>query len=398
MTGPNSARIAARGDVRAFLAMDVLARAGRMRAEGADVLMMCVGQPSAPAPREAREAAARLVSDGRVSYTDAAGRPDLRKRIARYYVDAYGVDLAPERVFVTTGSSAGFNLAFLALFEPRARVAVASPGYPAYRNILSALSLEVVEIAVDAGSRWTLDRDRLLAEHGRKPLDGVLLASPGNPSGTMTAPHTLSELLSACRDEDIRVVSDEIYHRLTYPDASGIAERTALSFDDEAIVVNSFSKYFCMTGWRIGWMVLPEPLVRPIERLAQNLYICAPEVSQVAALHALDATDELEAVRTGYARNRAHLLERLPAMGFGEVLPIDGAFYAYADAERLIERMGASDSLDFCNRLLDATGVAVTPGLDFDLERGRRFVRISFAGAEADVKAASERMLSWTAA
>ena len=383
-----SVTVSSRADVRPFLAMDVLRDATRMRAEGRDVVMMCVGQPAAPAPRAAREAAARLAEHGPVGYTDAAGRADLREGLARYIARTYDREVDPARLFVTTGSSAGFNLAFLLLFEPGARVAMAAPGYPAYRNIMQALSIEPVEIAVDASSRWALHRERLEAEHRRRPLDGVLLASPGNPTGTMTEPDALAELVRFCDDEGIRVVSDEIYHRLVYLDAP--AERSALQFTDEAVVVNSFSKYFCMTGWRIGWLVLPERMVRPMERLGQNLYISAPEISQAAALAALDAEDELEAVRQGYVRNRALLLDRLPRMGFGEILPMDGAFYAFAE-------LGdpAEDSHAFCLELLEATGVAITPGRDFDLERGGRFVRISFAGAHDEVAEACRRMEDW---
>ena len=383
-----TSRLPARADVKPFLAMDVLARANALASEGRDVRFMCVGQPFAPAPSAARSAAMRMIDAGRVGYTDAAGRSDLRSRIARHYADVHGVDLDPARVFVTTGSSAGFMLAFLGLFEPGAKVAMAAPGYPAYRNILSALSLVPVEVPVVETSRWVLDVKTLADAYAREAFDGVLLASPGNPTGTMTAPETLRDVLGWCDERGVEVVSDEIYHRLTYEDAP--KEATALQFTDRAVVVNSFSKFYCMTGWRVGWLVLPERLTRATERLGQNLYISAPEVSQVAALHALDATDELEAVRKGYANNRSLLLERLPRMGFGTTLPIDGAFYAYADVSHFTD-----DSLAFCRGLLDATGVAITPGVDFDLERGHEFVRISFAGSADDVSTACERMGQW---
>ena len=378
-----------RAEVLPFRAMDVLARANTRKAEGRDVLFMCVGQPQAPAPKAAREAARNLIEHGSIGYTDAAGRMDLRTRIARHYVETHGVEVDAARIFVTTGSSAGFVLAFT-LLEPGSRVALASPGYPAYRNILKALSLEAVEIPVDETSRWALDRAALADVHERQPVQAVLAASPANPTGTMTSPDALRDLTRYCEAEGIRFVSDEIYHRLTYPQASGIEEATALAFSDEAIVVNSFSKYYCMTGWRIGWIVLPERDLRTVERLGQNLYICAPEVSQVAALHALAASDELEVVRAGYERNRNLLLDRLPRVGFGTILPIDGAFYAYVDVSPFAE-----DSVTFCNDLLEATGVAITPGIDFDLERGKHYVRLSFAGGEDQVAAACDRMEEW---
>ena len=374
-----------RANVAPFLAMDVLARANALAAEGRDVLFMCVGQPAAPAPAAAREAAGRMIAAGGIGYTDAGGRSDLRARIARHYADAHGVDLDPSRVFVTTGSSAGFVLAFLELFEPGETVALAAPGYPAYRNILRALSLGVRELSVTAHTRWALDVETLAAAYARRPFQGLLLASPGNPTGTMMAPNTLRDVLEWCAQSGIRVVSDEIYHRLTYPDAP--SECTALEFTDEAVVVNSFSKYYCMTGWRVGWMVLPERLVRVTERLGQNLYISAPETSQIGAVHALDATDELEAIRKGYERNRGVVLKRLRAMAITQVLPIDGAFYAYANVSD-----HTRDSLAFCRELLEATGVAITPGVDFDLERGHEYVRISFAGSLRDTERACERL------
>ena len=385
--------LAARARVRPFLAMDVLARANALAAAGRDVLFMCVGQPAAPAPPAARQAAARLIEAGRVGYTDAAGRGDLRARIAGHYREVHAVDVDPARVFITAGSSAGFVLAFLTMFEPGSRIALAAPGYPAYRNILHALSLEAVELPVDASTRRAFDAPILARAHRERRIDGMLVASPGNPTGTMIAPDALRELLRWCESEGVRTISDEIYHRLTYPGASGVQEASALQFGDEAVVVNSFSKYYCMTGWRIGWMVLPERAVRTTERLGQNLYISAPEVSQVAALHALDASAQLDQIRAGYEVNRAILLDRLPRMGLGEILPIDGAFYAYADVGALAE-----DSTAFCRDLLEATGVAITPGVDFDLERGHRYVRISFAGETSQVEAACERMGDWLAA
>lgn len=380
-------QIAARAaNVSPFLAMDVLSAAKAKERQGDSVVHMEVGQPSAAAPRLAREAARAALDHGRIGYTEALGIPSLRERIARHYRDMYGVAVPPERVVVTTGSSAGFVLAFLALFEPGSRVAITAPGYPAYRNIFGALGIEVVSLPVGAANGWVMTAEAVAAAHAEKPLAGVLAMSPGNPTGTVMGLEALAGLAAACRERGIWFVSDEIYHGLTY---EGPAE-TALRFDDEAVVVNSFSKYYCMTGWRVGWLVVPEVLVRPIERLAQNLYISAPYLSQVAAEAAFEAVEELETVKAGYAANRAMLLEELPAIGLGEGAPIDGAFYAYLDVARF-----TNDSLDFCRRMLAEAGVAATPGLDFDPDLGARYLRLSFAGSQADCREAVRRLRGW---
>lgn len=376
-----------RGDVEPFHAMDVLAQANVLKENGADIDYLCVGQPSAPAPKAALDAARNLLSGGVVSYTDAAGRLDLRREISEFILKRYGQEVSSDRIFITTGSSAGFNLAFLSLFDPGDRVAIATPGYPAYRNILKALSLEVVEIETTEEDRWAISPQALAKEHSRKPLNGILIASPANPSGTMMSPQALKELVFACDDLNIRFISDEIYHGLIYPEQSGIAEATALEFSDQPIIINSFSKYFCMTGWRIGWMVLPQSMVRPVERLAQSLYISAPELSQVAAAAALQATDELDLIRNQYLENRALLLDRLPKMGFANILPIDGAFYAYADATQ-----HTNDSMVLARKILNEAHVAVTPGLDFDVERGHRYLRFSFAGSQQTIKRALDKI------
>lgn len=380
-------QIAARAaNVSPFLAMDVLSAAKAKERQGDSVVHMEVGQPSAAAPQLAREAARAALDHGRIGYTEALGIPSLRERIARHYRDMYGVAVPPERVVVTTGSSAGFVLAFLALFEPGSRVAITAPGYPAYRNIFGALGIEVVSLPVGAANGWVMTAEAVAAAHAEKPLAGALAMSPGNPTGTVMGREALAALASACRERGIWFVSDEIYHGLTY---EGPAE-TALRFDDEAVVVNSFSKYYCMTGWRVGWLVVPEVLVRPIERLAQNLYISAPYLSQVAAEAAFEAVEELETVKAGYAANRAMLLEELPAIGLGEGAPIDGAFYAYLDVARF-----TNDSLDLCRRMLAEAGVAATPGLDFDPDLGARYLRLSFAGSQADCREAVRRLRGW---
>jgi aspartate/methionine/tyrosine aminotransferase len=372
--------------VAPFLAMDVLAAAAAKERHGHSVVHMEVGQPSAPAPRLAREAARMALDEGRIGYTEALGISALRQRIARHYGETYGVALAPERVVITTGSSAGFVLAFLSLFETGQRVAITAPGYPAYRNVLHALGLEPVEIPLEAASGWIMTAAAVRRAHAERPLAGILAMSPANPSGTMIGPSALAELGASCRELGLWFVSDEIYHGLTYESPAP----TALASDPDAIVVNSFSKYYCMTGWRIGWMVVPDRLVRPIERLAQNLYISAPYLSQVAALAAFDATEELEVVKEGYRESRALLLEELPRIGLERMHPADGAFYIYADVARF-----TNDSIAFCRRMLEEAGVAATPGIDFDPVEGAHHVRFSFAGGEAACREAVRRLGAW---
>ncbi|MFH6784248.1 MULTISPECIES: aminotransferase class I/II-fold pyridoxal phosphate-dependent enzyme [Methylobacterium] len=372
--------------VAPFLAMDVLAAAARRERQGGSVVHMEVGQPSAPAPKPAIAAAQSALASGRIPYTEALGIAPLRERIARHYADAYGVTVAPERVVVTTGSSAGFVLAFLSLFDAGGRVAIAAPGYPAYRSVLQAVDLEPVGLTLRAEDGFVPTAAALRAAHASAPLAGLLVMSPANPSGTMIDEAGLRSLAGACRELNVRFISDEIYHGLTY----GVPAATALAVDPDAVVINSFSKYYCMTGWRIGWMVVPEALVRPIERLAQNLYISAPYLSQVAALAAFEATEELEAVKADYGRARALLLNELPGLGLGDVHPADGAFYLYADVARL-----TNDSIGFCRRMLDEAGVAATPGLDFDPDAGAHHLRLSFAGGEAEAQEAVRRLKGW---
>jgi len=366
--------------------MDVLSDANRLAREGRDIIHMELGEPGAPVPAAVRAAAEAALARGRIGYTEALGIPELRARIARLYRDRYGVEVPAERVAVTGGSSGAFNLAFLAMFDVGDRVGLPTPGYPAYRNILTALGLEVVEIPVTAEDRWQASAATIEKVHAEKPLAGVIVASPNNPSGTMMTREGLKALVDGCRAMNISLVMDEIYHGLVYEGA----EVTALEFSDDIIVVNSFSKYFCMTGWRIGWMVLPENLVRPVERIAQNLFISPSELSQRAALGAFEATDQLEAVKAGYAESRRLLLDKLPKIGLDRFLPVDGAFYVYADVSRY-----TNDSLDFCRRMLNEAGVAATPGLDFDTGRGASFVRFSFAGRTDAIAEACERLGGW---
>jgi aspartate/methionine/tyrosine aminotransferase len=373
-----------RGAVEPFHAMDVLAEANRLKALGHPVISMAVGQPSDPAPAGVREAASRALRDGRIGYTDALGLPGLRQAIAAHYAEHYGVSVSPARIAVTTGSSAAFNLAFLTLFDVGDRVAIAAPGYPAYRNILTALGLEVVEIEVAGAGHITAAH--VADVHIRKPLKGVLFASPANPTGAIIPTAELRRLVEISAGLGITVISDEIYHRLAYE----APDTTALSFGDEVTVINSFSKYYCMTGWRIGWMVLPEAVVRPVERVQQSLYISAPELSQLAAIEAFNGTAELEAVKARYAQNRELLMRRLPELGLTIAAPMDGAFYAFCDVSRL-----TNDSMEFAGRMLAEAHVAATPGLDFDPLAGHRYMRFSYAGSHEDMIAATDRIERW---
>ena len=377
-----------RSDVPPFIVMDVMAAAAAAEARGVRVVHMEVGQPAQPAPRTALSAA-KAALDGRIAYTESLGIPSLRARIARHYGETYGLDLDPARVAVTTGSSGGFILAFLSLFEPGERVALANPGYPPYRHILSALGCEPVLIDTTAETRWALTGEAIIAEHRRKPLAGVLIASPANPTGTMMTAEALGHLIALCEGEGIKVISDEIYHGLDY----AFAAETAAKLSERALVINSFSKYFCMTGWRIGWMVMPETLVRTVDRLQGNLAISVPTLAQVAAEAAFDGRAEMEAVKHGYEENRRILVEGLPKAGLDKFFPVDGAFYLYADISRF-----SDDSLAFAKQMLDEAGVAATPGIDFDPRNGRHFLRFCYAGSAPEMHEAVQRIGDWLAA
>ena len=374
-----------RSDVPPFMVMDVMAAAARIEERGGRVIHMEVGQPAAPAPSTAI-AAARAALGGRVAYTESLGIPSLRARIARYYRDAHGLEISSERVIVTTGSSAGFILAFLAMFDAGDRVALAVPGYPPSRHILTALGCEPVLIETAADTRYALTGEALIAAHRKTPLKGVLVASPANPTGTMMTGEALAELIRVAEGEGIRVISDEIYHGLDY----AFAAETAAKFSPNVMVVNSFSKYFCMTGWRVGWLVAPEPLVRPIDRLQQNFAISVPTLSQIAAEAAFDGRAEMEAIKHGYEENRRILTEGLPGAGLDKFLPVDGAFYLYADVSKF-----TNDSFDFAKRMLEEAGVAATPGVDFDPFEGHNFIRFCYAGSADEMREAVERIGTW---
>ncbi len=366
-----------------FLVMDVVRAALARAAQGLPVYHMEIGQPGTGAPRKAQEAVAAAMAQTSLGYTPSFGRDDLRAGLAQLYANRYGASVDPQNIAIVAGSSAGFNLAFIAAFEAGDRVALATPCYPAYRNILGAMGLEVVEIPVGPEDRFQPSVEHLEAV---APIEGLILASPSNPTGTMVTAETMEALASYCHAKGIRLISDEIYHGLSY----GQREVTALTYSPSAIVVNSFSKYYSMTGWRVGWLVLPDDLRRTVDRLQANMFICAPHVAQVAALGALDATDELEALKHTYAKNRDLVLSMLQAAGVTTMAPPDGAFYIYADVGHLTQ-----DSPAFCARLLDDTGLAITPGVDFDLQRGGRFVRFSFCGSAEEVERGCDAFLNW---
>jgi aspartate/methionine/tyrosine aminotransferase len=372
-----------------FIVMDVIAAANARQASLPDsapnVIRMEVGQPGTGAPAGAVAAARDALRSGDpLGYTEAFGRISLRQRIVAHIRDWYGLDIPLARVAVTVGASGAFPLAFLGAFDPGDRIALTSPFYPPYVNILTALGMR--PIVLEAGPETRFQPSVAMLERLDPPPDGLVVASPCNPAGTMLHPDELAAIARWCDSNGVRLISDEIYHGLNYE--SSIV--TAAAFSPNAIVINSFSKYFSMTGWRIGWMVLPEDLIRPVECLTQNFFISAPYISQVAAEAAFDCHDELRANIARYRRSRDHLLAMLPGAGFSRLSPAEGAFYLFAD---VTDR--TNDSVDFCNRMLHEVGIACTPGVDFDRARGNRFVRFSYCGPEADMRAAAERLHGW---
>ncbi|MBT3989016.1 MAG: pyridoxal phosphate-dependent aminotransferase [Rhodospirillaceae bacterium] len=374
-------KIAERGVIPPFIVMDVMRAANERAATGKDVLHLEVGQPSTSAPKAVIEAAKKALDQDLLGYTDALGVPPLRERLAAYYKDYYNVTIPVEQIIITTGSSGAFMLSFLAVFDHGDKVGLASPSYPAYRNILRALGVEVVDIPV--GLETAFQPTAEILEKLDVDLDGLIIASPSNPTGSMLSAEALEGIVKWCDASGVRLISDEIYHGITYEGKAN----TALSYGDNAIIVNSFSKYFSMTGWRLGWMIVPENLIRASECLAQNLFISPPTLSQLATISVFDCFDELDANVARYAENRALLLNELPKAGLDRLAPSDGAFYVYADVTRY-----TNDSQVFCKKVLAETGVAITPGIDFDTERGSQYVRFSFAGATEDMVEAANRL------
>lgn len=371
-----------RGAVPPFIVMDVMRDAAALEAQGRSIIHLEVGQPSTGIPEGAAKAIAALVGKDKLGYTVADGIRPLRERIARYYRDSYRTTVRPDRIFLTTGSSAAFTLSFLSAFDAGARVALAAPGYPSYRHILDAFGIRVELVPVDASTRFNISVDHLKK---MKP-DGVIVASPANPTGSMIEPEVFRDLAKYCHSNNIRLISDEIYHGVTY----GMQAVTAAEVSPSAIVINSFSKFFSMTGWRLGWMIVPNDLYRSVECLAQNLFISPPAVSQYAGLAAFDCMPELLANVEVYARNRETLLRRLPEIGFTKFSPPDGAFYFYIDVTHLEQ-----NSPEICRRMLYEAGVAVTPGLDFDPVDGRHWMRVSYAVSESEIDEGLKRIGAW---
>lgn len=371
-----------RDTIKPFYAMEIFARAQALEAQGRQVCHLEVGEPGgAPAPRVIEAVKACL--DRPMGYTAAKGTQALREKLAQYYRAQHGVDVDPARILVTMGSSSGFILTFMAGFKPGARIAVTRPGYPAYLNILASLNMDVAEIPVRAESGWKPTVGDIEAAHAQNPFDGLLLASPANPTGAVLDQDELAAVIACCDRLGVRFISDEIYHGLNYlgTDAS------ALETSHNHIVVNSFSKYYCMTGWRIGWLVLPDDLVRQAEMMAQSLFISASSISQVAALAALDERAFYDARRQDYAESRVLLADGLARLGFGGATPADGAFYSYVDASAF-----SNDTMAFCIKVLEEAGVAATPGADFDRTDGHKFMRFSYAGTRETVQEALERL------
>ncbi|MEO9514736.1 MAG: aminotransferase class I/II-fold pyridoxal phosphate-dependent enzyme [Paracoccaceae bacterium] len=372
-------RSSTRSNVDPFIVMDVMEAARRAEEGGRHIIHMEVGQPGTGASQHARDSLAAAMEQGSLGYTVALGIPELRARIARLYGEWYNIDLNPDRVVITPGSSGAFILAFNALFDSGARVGIGAPGYPSYRHILTALGLNAVTFQTSSENRF----QPAVQDFEHLSLDGLMVASPANPTGTMLDEAALGQLIEAAHRQNISFISDEIYHGIEY-EAKAV---TALQVTDDTYVINSFSKYFSMTGWRVGWMVVPEDHVRVIERMAQNLFICAPHASQVASLAALDSDAELQSNMDVYRKNRALMIEGLSLAGFDNIAPPDGAFYVYADVSRITQ-----DSRQFCADVLTHAGVAITPGLDFDPERGAQTVRFSYARSTDDIEEGLARL------
>ena len=397
-TAPNPLRPSTRSQVAPFQVMDVLDRVAVLRASGRDVISLCAGEPAGGAPSLVSQAAAALHSSGRaLTYTSALGIRELRAELAGHYGRWYDLDLDPARVAITTGSSGAFVLAFLAAFSVGDRVALARPGYPAYRNILHALGCEVVSIDCGPEVRFQPTPELLDAAHAESPLAGLILASPANPTGTMVDRAELAAICQWCADHGVRLVSDEIYHGVTYPEPGAPDPRgvCAREFDDSAIVISSFSKYWGMTGWRLGWMLLPDDLARPVDALAGNVALCPPAPAQYAAVAAFAEESYLEcdAAVAEFARTRDLLLESAPRLGWGSAAPADGAFYYWAELGLQLDRWG--NSAAYASALLEQGGVAITPGGDFDDRSGERSVRLSFAAGQEAVDEAVDRIVGF---
>ena len=368
-----------RSNVDPFIVMDVMESARKAEALGNKIIHMEVGQPGTAAPKIAKDYLTKEITNNNLGYTVTLGLPELRKRISKLYGEWYNLDLNPNRIIITTGSSGAFILSFASLFDVGDKVGIGSPGYPSYRQILKSQNLIPVDIQTDIQNKFQPIPNDIKSNN----LNGLLVASPANPTGSMLDKNSLENLINAAKENNVSFISDEIYHGIQYEHNP----TTAIEITNDCYVINSFSKYFSMTGWRIGWMVVPEDHVRQVERLSQNLFICPPHASQITALAAMDATEELEKNINVYKKNREILLEELPKAGFKTFSPPDGAFYIYVDISEF-----SNDSLSFCKKVLDEAGVAITPGLDFDQKRGNKTIRFSYARSTEDIIEGANRI------
>ena len=373
-----------RSQVSPFIVMDIMREANELEAKGKSIIHMEVGQPSTSAPRQALRTAEKVLLQERLGYTEALGDIDLRKKISQFYIARYNLEIDFNRIIVTTGASGGLQLAFLSLFDAGDRVALTEPCYPGYRNMLSSMNIEIEKLSIGPEYDFRLNVEVLEKMSNR--IDGLIMSSPGNPTGSMTKAEQLKLIVSWCQENQVKLISDEIYHGIEYEEPA----ITAVNLDNASIVINSFSKYFSMTGWRLGWMVVPENMIRTIERLAQNLFISPPTISQLAALGSLDSLEELNQTVARYKKNRELMIARLPEFGLSKFAPIDGAFYAYVDVSNF-----ADNSENFCREMLREIGVAITPGIDFDRENGMRYVRFCFSGLTEDINEAMNRLSNW---
>ena len=368
-----------RSKVDSFIVMDVMESARKAESKGQHIIHMEIGQPGTPAPKIAKEYLSKQIHSNNLGYTVSLGLPELRKKISKLYGEWYNLDLNPERVVVTNGSSGAFILSFTSLFDSGERVGIGSPGYPSYRQILKSLDLVPVDIQTEMQNSF----QPIPTDIEKNNIKGLLVASPANPTGSMLDKQSLKNLITTAKENNVSFISDEIYHGIEYEKKA----TTALEITDDCYVINSFSKYFSMTGWRVGWMVVPESHVRQVERLSQNLFICPPHASQITALAALDASEELEQNVNIYKKNREILINELPSMGFKKFSPPDGAFYIYVDVSKF-----TNDSLEFTKQILDKVGVAITPGLDFDQKRGNTTIRFSYARSTEDIIEGTKRL------
>tara|TARA_B100001029_G_scaffold169685_1_gene164821 strand:- start:74 stop:1174 length:1101 start_codon:yes stop_codon:yes gene_type:complete len=364
--------------------MDIMREANELEAKGKSIIHMEVGQPSTSAPHQALRTAEKVLLQERLGYTEALGDIDLRKKISQFYIARYNLEIDFNRIIVTTGASGGLQLAFLSLFDAGDRVALTEPCYPGYRNMLSSMNIEIEKLSIGPEYDFRLNVEVLEKMSNR--IDGLIMSSPGNPTGSMTKAEQLKLIVSWCQENQVKLISDEIYHGIEYEEPA----ITAVNLDNDSIVINSFSKYFSMTGWRLGWMVVPENMIRTIERLAQNLFISPPTISQLAALGSLDSLEELNQTVARYKKNRELMIARLPEFGLSKFAPIDGAFYAYVDVSNF-----ADNSENFCREMLREIGVAITPGIDFDRENGMRYVRFCFSGLTEEINEAMNRLSNW---